>query len=200
MDKLFFRTNSETLDFFELNRNKSREEVLIASRTFFGSIKTNRPNTLLAKLKDFAYQHKIVKQKIKTKIMKQRKGAGKGSSIPPDDFRPRDLSYFGLSNDKSDCYTCKVCEISSIREDDILECFENVNEDPDYKAWQKEITKIPLVTFESVEEKEIHDEIFKGDIKQMQVKLKDANSKCLNCQKRTKTFKNLAVHKKKHFV
>ena len=216
MDKLFFRTNSETLDFFELNRNKSREEVLIASRTFFGSIKTNRPNTLLAKLKDFAYQHKIVKQKIKIKIMKQRKGAGKGSSIPPDDFRPRDLSYFGLSNDKSDCYTCKVCEISSIREDDILEhinskhcnakrdvfgleCFENVNEDPDYKAWQKEITKIPLVTFESVEEKEIHDEIFKGDIKQMQVKLKDANSKVSKLSKENKNLQELGSSQKETF-
>ena len=65
MDKLFFKTNSETLDFFESNKNKSREEVLIASRTFFGSIKTNRPNTLYGKLKDFAYQHKIVKKKDK---------------------------------------------------------------------------------------------------------------------------------------
>ena len=78
MDKLFFRTNSETLDFFELNKNKSREEVLIASRTFFGSIKTNRPNTLLARLKDFAYQHKIVKQKIKIKIMKSVRGLERG--------------------------------------------------------------------------------------------------------------------------
>jgi hypothetical protein len=148
MEELFFRTNRETLEFINSNENESREEVLKNSSNFFGSIKTNRPNTLFQKLKDFAYQHKILKQKIKIKIMKQRKGTGKGNSIPPDDFKPRDLSYFGLSHDKSDFYTCEKCEISSISEDDLLEhinsrhcnakrevfgleCFENVNEDPE---------------------------------------------------------------------
>ena len=86
MEELFFRTNRETLEFINSNENESREEVLKNSSNFFGSIKTNRPNTLFQKLKDFAYQHKILKQKIKIKIMKQRKGTGKGSSMPPDLF------------------------------------------------------------------------------------------------------------------
>ena len=87
------------------------------------------------------------------------------------------MIHFGISNDERDFYPCEKCEIPSISEDDLLEyinskhynakkevfgldCLENVNEDPEYKVWQKEVTQIPLVTFESVEEKEIHDDIF----------------------------------------
>ena len=60
-------------------------------------------------------------------------------------------------------YPCEKCEIlhyNAKKEVFGLDCLENVNEDPEYKVWQKEVTQIPLVTFESVEEKEIHDDIF----------------------------------------
>jgi hypothetical protein len=66
MEDLHFRTNEETLEFVKAHENLAREVLLTSTRRFFGSIKTNRCNTLCQKMKDFQNKNKIIKQKIKT--------------------------------------------------------------------------------------------------------------------------------------
>ena len=64
MKGLHFRTNKETLEFVKAHENLSREDLLISTISFFGSIKTNRKNTLCQKIKDFQNENKKIKQKI----------------------------------------------------------------------------------------------------------------------------------------
>ena len=204
MEDLHFRTNEETLEFVKAHENLAREVLLTSTRSFFGSIKTNRCNTLCQKMKDFQNKNKIIKQKIKTKIMKELGGTGKGYTNPPETFAPRDLSIFGfIKINENGCYTCEKCDQMSIIADDLQihihlnhlitkrgafvnECFEKVNDHHEYKMWQEEVTDIPLVTFASVEEKELHDEIFKEDMKKVYMKLSNANSKVLSLSKTNK--------------
>ena len=215
MDDLHLRTNKETLEFVKANEDLAREELLRSTKNFFGSIKTNRPNTLCQKLKDFQSKHKMIKQKIK--IMKELNGTGKGNSSPPETFEPRDFSFFDFINiNENGCYTCGKCDELSIRVDDlqkhihlyhmipkreafVYECFEKLNAHPEYKMWQEEVTDIPLVTFASAEEKELHDEIFNADIKKVQTKLKEANSKVLNLSKKNKEIQGIDSSPKESF-
>ena len=46
-------------------------------------------------------------------------------------------------------------------------CFEKVSDHHDYKMWQEEVDRIPLVTFASEEEKESYNKISKEDMKQV---------------------------------
>ena len=68
----------------------------------------------------------------------------------------------------------------------------------EYKVWQEEVANIPLLTFASEEEKESYNKISKEDMKHVQIKLSNANSHVLNCQKQITNFKELTVHQWKH--
>ena len=175
MKDLHFRTNKETLEFVKAHENLSREDLLISTISFFGSIKTNRKNTLCQKFKDFQNENKKIKQKIKIKIMQELGGTGKNYRNPPETFAARDLSFFSfIQQNESGCYTCENCNRMSITDDELQkhlhlndlnlkqgafvnECFEKVSDHPDYKMWQEEVVNIPLVTFASEEEKESYD-------------------------------------------
>ena len=65
--------------------------------------------------------------------------------------------------------------------------------------WQEEVTDIPLVTFASEEEKELHDKIFEEDMKQVQMKLSNANSKVLRLSKTNKEFQGVDSPSKETF-
>ena len=151
MKDLHFRTNKETLEFVKAHENLSREDLLISTISFFGSIKTNRKNTLCQKFKDFQNENKKIKQKIKIKIMQELGGTGKNYRNPPETFAARDLSFFSfIQQNESGCYTCENCNRMSITDDELQkqlhlnhlnlkqgafvnECFEKVSDHPDYK-------------------------------------------------------------------
>ena len=65
MEDLHLRTNEDTLEFRKANENLAREVLLTSTRSFFGSIKTNRSNTLCQKLKDFQNRNKLQTKKYK---------------------------------------------------------------------------------------------------------------------------------------
>ena len=81
----------------------------------------------------------------------------------------------------------------------VNECFEKVSDHHDYKMWQKEVTDIPLVTFASEEEKELHDKIFEEDMKQVQMKLSNANSKVIRLSKTNREFQGVDSPSKETF-
>ena len=96
VEDLRIRTHQETLDFLRDNDIVSRDQLLKNAKSFFGSIKTDRKNTLFEKINDFSFKHKFMKQKIKQRIMKDRGGIGIGTknSVPPETFQPNDLTFF----------------------------------------------------------------------------------------------------------
>ena len=127
------------------------------------------------------------------------------------------LTFFGfIQLNENGCYTCEKCNQMSITADDLQkhlhlnhlnskrgafvnECFEKVSDHHDYKMWQEEVTDIPLVTFASEEEKELHDKIFEEDMKQVQMKLSNANSKVLRLSKTNKEFQGVDSPSKETF-
>ena len=76
------------------------------------------------------------------------------------------------------------------------ECFSQVIHHPDYKTWQEDRVKIPLVTFGSVQEQEIHDEIFNT----VQTKQKVARSNVSNVSKNDKEQKGCEESHKETFT
>ena len=176
MSDLVFRTNKETLEFINENRNLSRDKLLEKTKAFFGSIKTERKNTLYLKFQDYLKTHKIIQQNIKRKIMKDLGGHGKHFGNPPDSFIPKSLTmYKFVQENENGSFSCETCDCSEMSSNELhkhinlyhcaekrdafsKECFLKMSKHPDFKLWQQETANVPLVTFASIEEKDIHDE------------------------------------------
>ena len=176
MPDLVFRTNKETMEFIKENQNLSRDKLLENTKAFFGSIKTERKNTLYLKFQDYLTTHKIIQQNIKRKIMKELGGHGKHFGNPPDSFIPKNLTMYNfVQENENGSFSCKTCDCSQMSSNELhvhidlyhcaekrdafnKECFLKISNHPDFKLWEQETAHVPQVTFASIEEKEIHDE------------------------------------------
>ena len=76
MENLHLRTNKELLEFIENHEKLSREEFLVKTTQYFGSIKSCRKNTVFNKMQTFKISHKKVLKNLHWVIMKKNNETG----------------------------------------------------------------------------------------------------------------------------
>ena len=86
MENLYLRTNKELLEFIQEHEKLSREELLVKTTQYFGSIKTCRKNTVFKQLQNFKISHKKFKKNLHRVIMKENDGTGNDCSVPSENL------------------------------------------------------------------------------------------------------------------
>ena len=94
--------------------------LLENTKAFFGSIKTERKNTLYLKFQDYLTTHKIIQQNIKRKIMKELGGQGKNFGNPPNSFIPKNLTmYKFVEENENGSFSCETCDCSQMSSNEL---------------------------------------------------------------------------------
>ena len=136
-----YKNKPRNLRFSERQWHCVKGPVIKNEKSFFGSIQSDRKNTLFEKMNDFSFKHKLMKQKIKQRIMKDLGGIGTKNSVPPESFQPNDLTFFWFSQVKSEweLYLWKVWQYISM--------FQGLTKTHESKSWVKQKTSFWIWMF-----------------------------------------------------
>ena len=112
---IILRSNKETLHWLkEISwRGMTQEKLTGEADSYFGVVKTIRPETVRAKILDFMKKEDNLRQSLKFQIMRARNGEGPRGRNPPLSFRLKDVTVNGFISviivERESDYKCEIC-------------------------------------------------------------------------------------------